>query len=62
MHAILIIGGLILVFMIVVHIVFRVIKFTIMTFLLGVALVAVLYFFKQYLGIDLIGELAAHLH
>lgn len=58
MHAILVIAGLILVFIIAIHLIFRVLKFTLASIFLILALVAVLYIFRQYFGIDLIGEIA----
>jgi len=61
MHSFLILAGVVLVIMILVHIIFRVIKFTIVVFLLGAALIAVVYYFQQYLGIDLIGIIDGHL-
>jgi len=60
MHVLLLGAGLLLVFVIVIHLVFRVIKFTIASFLLCIALVAVIYFFRQYFGIDLIGAIGRH--
>ena len=48
------------IFMILIHIIFRVVKFTIVVFLMGVALIGVLYVFQHYLGIDLIGEISRH--
>jgi hypothetical protein len=60
MHILLLGLGLFLVFILVIHLIFRVIKFTIASFLLGLAIVAVIYFFRQYFGIDLIGEIARH--
>jgi len=58
MHGLLILAGLIFVFVIVIHLIFRVIKFTIAAVLLCVAFVVVVHLFRQYLGIDLIGEIA----
>ena len=58
MHAILVIVGLIFVFIIAIHLIFRVLKFTLASIFLILALVAVLYIFRQYFGIDLIGEIA----
>ncbi len=55
MHTFLIGIGVVLVLMVVVHIIFKVIKFTIAVFLLGVALLVIIYCFQNYLGIDLIG-------
>jgi hypothetical protein len=60
MHASLVVLGLFIVLVIVVHLVFRVIKFTLGFILLGLALVAVVYVFRHYLGIDLIGVIARH--
>jgi len=57
MHGILVIVGVIIVVMILVHIIFRVIKFTLSVFLFGIALIAVLYVFQQYFGIDLIAAI-----
>ena len=61
MHEILAIVGVVLVIIIVVHIVFRIIKFTMLVLVLGVGLVAVLYGFQEYLGIDLIAIIANHI-
>ncbi len=60
MHVILLGVGLFLVFLVIIHLVFRVVKFTFASFLLIVALVVILYFFRKYFGIDLIGEIARH--
>jgi len=57
MHVLLLGAGLFLVFILVIHLVFKMIKFTIAVFLLGLAIVAVIYFFRQYFGIDLIGAI-----
>ncbi len=46
--------GMLLVLIIVIHIIFRVIKFTISVFFLGIVLILVVYGFQQYLGIDLL--------
>ncbi|MDP9128180.1 MAG: hypothetical protein M3N08_07985 [Pseudomonadota bacterium] len=54
MHGILVLMGVIAVLIILVHIVFKVIKFTVIVFVLGAALVALIYVFQQYFGIDLI--------
>ena len=48
----------IFVFVIVIHLVFRVIKFTIASIFLFIALIAIIYVFRHYLGIDLISEIA----
>jgi hypothetical protein len=53
MQGLLVGGGLLLVLIIVVHLIFKVIKFTLSVFLLGLALLLVFYVFQQYLGIDL---------
>ncbi len=57
MHLSLVVVGVFIVLLIVVHIIFRVIKFTFMFFLLGVALVGVVYIFQHYFGIDIIAEI-----
>jgi len=62
MHGLLILGGLILVFVIVIHLIFRVIKFTFAAILLCIALIAVVHVFRQYLGIDLIGEISQYIN
>jgi hypothetical protein len=58
MHGLLILAGLIFVFVIVIHLVFRVIKFTIAAIFLCIALVVVIHLFRQYFGIDLVSEIA----
>ena len=58
MHGLLILGGLILVFVIVIHLIFRVVKFTFAALLLCLAFIVVVHLFRQYFGIDLIGEIA----
>jgi len=60
MHGFLVIAGVIAVVVIVVHMIFKVIKFTIGVLLLGVALIAVVYVFQQYLGIDLPAVISKH--
>ncbi|HUY68012.1 MAG TPA: hypothetical protein VMV79_01775 [Alphaproteobacteria bacterium] len=60
MHAILVLTGILLILMLAVHIIFRAIKFTFTVFLLGLAVLAVIYVFQRYLGIDLMAVIAAH--
>ena len=54
MHLSIVAIGVFIVLIIAVHLVFKVIKFTIGIFLLGLALFAVLFVFQRYLGIDLL--------
>lgn len=61
MHGFLIALGIIIVLMIVVHIVFKVVKFTLSVFVLGLAFIAVVYCFQHYFGIDLLAEIAKHM-
>lgn len=58
---ILTIAGVFLVLVILVHIFFRVIKFTLSVFLLGVALIIVVQLFQSWFGIDLIAVIERHL-
>lgn len=60
MHAYLVGLGVFIVVVIGVHLIFDVIKFTLSVFLLGVALIAILYVFQHYFGIDLIGVIERH--
>ena len=60
MHAYLVLIGVFLVLVVGVHLLFDVIKFTVSLFLLGVILVAILYIFQHYFGIDLIGVIERH--
>jgi hypothetical protein len=57
MHGILVAAGVLLVAIIAVHIIFKAIKFTLGLFLLGAALITVVYVFQHYLGIDLIAAI-----
>ena len=61
MNGLLVAVGVLIVLMLVIHIVFRIIKFTISVFLLGVALIATVYIFQQYFGIDLVAVISRHI-
>ena len=61
MHGILVAFGVLIVFMILVHIFFRIVKFTISVFLFGIALIGTVYAFQAWFGIDLIEVIASHL-
>jgi hypothetical protein len=54
MHGFLVAIGVVIVLMIIVHIIFKVIKFTLGVFLFGIALIAVVYVFQTFFGIDLL--------
>ena len=54
-------GWLFLVLLIVVHVIFKVVKFTFMLFLFGVAVVSLFYIFQHYFGIDLVAEISKHM-
>lgn len=62
MHGFLVAVGVLAVVVILVHIFFKVIKFTFGVLLLGIALMAVVYVFQVYFGIDLASIIFGHAH
>jgi hypothetical protein len=60
MHLLLVGLGVVIVLVIVVHIIFKVIKFSFGVLFLGIALVLVIYVFRQYFGIDLLSVFTGH--
>ena len=61
MSGVLVAIGVLLIITLLVHLLFRIVKLTIIIFLFGMFHVAIDHILKQYFGIDLIGLITNHL-